>query len=80
MAHVQGHLHVGAALLSPPLRLCSCKGFLDANIRARYSFDISVIDIRLEGTSKIIWPNLSCQKQMLGKVALHPVQLNLRNI
>ena len=35
---------------------------------------------RLEGTSRIIWSNLSWQKQGLDKMAQHPVQLNLKPV
>lgn len=35
------------------------------------------MEYRLEGTSQVIWSNLSWQKHNLDQMAQHPVQLNL---
>lgn len=37
---------------------------------------IESCNIGLEGALKVIWSQLSCQKQGLGRMAQHPVQQN----
>ncbi|KAK4828564.1 hypothetical protein QYF61_027533 [Mycteria americana] len=41
---------------------------------------VPVQNTRLEGTSRIIWSNLSLQKHGVDKMAQHPVQLNLESV